>query len=191
MVGRKVVASVVGGAAILLGLVGALPSATAADQSVSIVEYSFAPGSVTVQAGDTVTWTNDGTTVHTVTADDGSFSSSTIGPGDSYSHTFTSVGAVPYYCAFHGGAGGSGMAAQVSVQAPATTSTTAPPSVTTTPTTSGAGATTSTPTTIGGAQLARTGTSGAAPVVGIGLVVTGVLALAGARRRQQTRAASG
>ena len=46
-------------------------------------------------------WVNEGNTPHTVTADDGSFDSGTLQPGESYSHTFQSAGMVPYHCSIH------------------------------------------------------------------------------------------
>jgi plastocyanin len=57
--------------------------------------------------------------VHTVTADDGSFDSKNIAPGESFSYTFTKVEAFPYFCSLHGGAHGEGMAGSVEVRAPA------------------------------------------------------------------------
>ena len=45
----------------------------AASQSVTISDFKFTPGSVTVNVGDTVTWSNAGPTPHSATASDGSF----------------------------------------------------------------------------------------------------------------------
>lgn len=85
-----------------LGLVGKLPSAAAQGAaSVSIVDFAFDPGSVTVDAGATVTWTNMGSSPHTVTADDGSFDSGTLDPGGTFSFTFDTAGTVSYHCAIH------------------------------------------------------------------------------------------
>jgi plastocyanin len=49
-----------------------------------------------------VTWTNlDSMAPHTVTADDGSWGSGTLGQGATYSHVFTSPGTYTYHCAVH------------------------------------------------------------------------------------------
>jgi plastocyanin len=73
----------------------------AASASVSIVDFSFRPRSVTVNVGDTVTWTNDGDQVHTATADDGSFDTGNLRSGASGSHTFNSAGTFSYICKPH------------------------------------------------------------------------------------------
>lgn len=82
---------------------------------VSIVDYDFSPKQIHIHPGDTVSWTNNGQTAHTVTADDNSFDSSTLQVGKSFTHTFSKAGRYPYYCQFHGGAGGLGMAGVVIV----------------------------------------------------------------------------
>ena len=69
--------------------------------SVSIKNMAFSPGSLSVKAGATVTWTNSDTTIHTVTADDGSFNSGNIAVGATYSKVFSSAGAFSYHCALH------------------------------------------------------------------------------------------
>lgn len=71
------------------------------ETSVSIANFSFDPGQITVEAGTKVTWTNDDSVPHTVTADDGSFESGTLQPGASYSHTFESAATVAFHCDIH------------------------------------------------------------------------------------------
>jgi plastocyanin len=74
----------------------------------------FEPKTVTVKAGSEVTWENkEGT--HTVTADDGSWASSTLTAGQTYSQKFDKPGKYPYYCTFHGAKGGHNMAGVVNV----------------------------------------------------------------------------
>ena len=68
---------------------------------VSIVNLAYSPSAITVPAGTTVMWTNMDPVSHTVTADDNSFNSGLIPPGQTYSHTFTTPGAVPYHCLVH------------------------------------------------------------------------------------------
>jgi plastocyanin len=81
---------------------------------VTITNNKFEPKTVTIKAGSEVTWENkEG--AHTVTADDGSWTSSTLTAGQTYSHKFDKPGKYPYYCTFHGGKGGQNMAGVVNV----------------------------------------------------------------------------
>ena len=73
----------------------------AASASVTIRDFEFDPGTVTVNEGDTVTWTNEGPTVHTATAEDGSFDTGSLRKGESGSATFTSAGSISYICTPH------------------------------------------------------------------------------------------
>jgi len=63
----------------------------------------FNPSTISVVIGinNTVVWNNDDTAPHTVTANDGSFSSGNLNPGDSYSFTFTTPGTYAYHCSYH------------------------------------------------------------------------------------------
>lgn len=84
----------------------ASPAASSAAQTsgktaVAIKGFAFNPGSVSVAVGTTVTWTNQDSTAHTVTANDGSFDSGPVQPGSSFSHTFTKAGTVAYHCKIH------------------------------------------------------------------------------------------
>ena len=69
--------------------------------SVAIKNFAFSPATLSVKAGTKVTWTNNDSMAHTVTADSGLFDSGTIAPGASFSFTFASVGTVSYHCNFH------------------------------------------------------------------------------------------
>ena len=73
----------------------------AASQTVSIKDFSFAPKSVTVSVGDSVSWTNTGDEVHTATARDGSFDTGNIASGGSGSATFRKAGTFSYFCEPH------------------------------------------------------------------------------------------
>ena len=73
----------------------------AATASVTIRDFEFAPATVTVNEGDTITWTNEGPTVHTATAEDGSFDTGSLRKGESGSATFTSAGTIAYICTPH------------------------------------------------------------------------------------------
>jgi plastocyanin len=68
----------------------------------------FNPASVTVSAGDTVTWTNDDSVGHDVTGD--GFKSGDPGAmqnGDTFEHTFDKAGTFDYVCTVHPGMEGS------------------------------------------------------------------------------------
>lgn len=84
--------------AALWGLSG---SVLAADTTVTIQGFTFGPASVTVQVGDTVTWSNEDTTAHTATAGDGSFDTGSVAAGATGSATFATAGTYAYACAIH------------------------------------------------------------------------------------------
>ena len=63
---------------------------------------AYSPGNFTVKAGQTVTWVNKDTTVHTVTSSSGQlFDSGNLNPGQTWSHDFTQSGVYKYYCTLH------------------------------------------------------------------------------------------
>lgn len=68
---------------------------------VTIKDFAFSPTSVTVKVGDTVTWTNQDSAIHTVAADNGEFSSDNLAKGAAFSFTFTKAGSYPYHCSVH------------------------------------------------------------------------------------------
>jgi len=69
--------------------------------AVTIQNFAFNPGSLTVAVGTTVTWTNQDSAGHTVTADDGSFGSDTLATGATFTQTFSKAGTVAYHCNIH------------------------------------------------------------------------------------------
>jgi plastocyanin len=76
------------------------PAAVAGGQ-VSIDNFAFAPATLTVKAGSTVTWTNHDEEPHTVAATDGSFHSPGMGTGATFSHAFPTAGKFDYVCSIH------------------------------------------------------------------------------------------
>src|SRR5438067_954306 len=78
--------------------------------SVSALDNEFVPKELHIKAGQTVTWVNNGQTIHTVTADDNSFNSGNFDSGAEYTHTFMQPGRYAYFCKLHGASGGLGMA---------------------------------------------------------------------------------
>ncbi|HEY8488122.1 MAG TPA: right-handed parallel beta-helix repeat-containing protein [Thermaerobacter sp.] len=73
---------------------------------------------VRIAPGTTVVWEVTGRNPHTVTADDGSWDSGHLLPGDVYRRRFDQPGRYPYYCVYHGAPGGIGMAGVVIVEEP-------------------------------------------------------------------------
>jgi len=73
----------------------------AGDPSDTISDFKFAPASITIHVGDTITWTNNGPTEHTATATNGSFDTGLLKKGQSASHTFTQAGTFAYICSIH------------------------------------------------------------------------------------------
>lgn len=177
-----------------------LGAASAATVDVAVGDNTFTPGAVTITAGDTVVWTDNGVRPHTVTADDNSFDSGNMSTGQTFSRTFTTPGTIRYFCKIHGAAGGIGMSGTIVVQAAQAITTTAAPTTTTlaAPTTTaaataGTAATEATTTTTQAAQvlsaraerpvaaapttaLASTGSyTGAMAAIGLALVLTGAI----------------
>jgi plastocyanin len=67
----------------------------------------YIPSDVTVNVGDTVTWSNDDTAAHTVTSGnptdgtDGVFDSSLFMAGTTFEYTFDEAGEYNYFCMVH------------------------------------------------------------------------------------------
>ena len=70
--------------------------------SVSAIDNVFTPEIVRIEIGDTVEWTMDGRSPHTVDADDGSWTSGNLEPGTEFDHTFDAEGVFPFFCRYHG-----------------------------------------------------------------------------------------
>lgn len=62
---------------------------------------AFDPGTITVAANTTITWTNKDGVAHTVTSNTGLFESGTISINGTYIHTFATAGSYPYHCTIH------------------------------------------------------------------------------------------
>jgi plastocyanin len=67
----------------------------------TIADFAFDPATLEVSVGTTVTWTNNDSAAHTVTADDGSFQSGRLEQGESFSYTFDTPGTFSYHCEYH------------------------------------------------------------------------------------------
>jgi plastocyanin len=78
------------------------PKAVAAQGGgVTIADFSFSPATITIDQGDTVTWTNNGPTPHSATSPDGAFDTGIFPAGQTRSHTFNEAGTFAYICTPH------------------------------------------------------------------------------------------
>lgn len=85
--------------AVLSPTEGATPAATRVE--VSILNFAYQPANITTDRGSTIVWLNRDTVAHTVTADDGSFDSGSIAPGDAFEQRLEKVKSYLYSCSFH------------------------------------------------------------------------------------------
>jgi plastocyanin len=115
----------------------------AADPSATISDFQFAPATITVHVGDTITWTNNGPSAHTATATNHSFDTGILRKGQSASHTFSQAGTFTYICTIHPFMHGTVVVANAASGTPSTGSpstsgaTTSTPSVTAAPSAQG------------------------------------------------------
>lgn len=68
---------------------------------VTVFDNGFAPTSITVKVGSTISWTNTGSLPHTVTDRAGAFDSGIVLAGETYAHTFDIAGTFQYLCTIH------------------------------------------------------------------------------------------
>ena len=95
--------------------------------------FTFSPSTLSIAAGDTVTWTSaGGTAPHNVRSDAGSVTNFRCANGCdgaggngtpsaaawTATVTFPTPGTIPFYCEIHGGPGGVGMSGSITVTTP-------------------------------------------------------------------------
>ena len=70
---------------------------------VTIKDRKYAPATLTIKAGDSVTWVNKDDHDHTVDAEveDDGFESGNLSNGDTFKHTFPKAGKYKYSCSYH------------------------------------------------------------------------------------------
>ena len=99
------VAAALGAATAVMITVVVLPvwaQGFAADLAVSIHNFTFAPQTLTVKAGSTVTWNNKDDAVHGIASDNNAFpKSKALDTDDIYAFTFTTPGTYKYFCYVH------------------------------------------------------------------------------------------
>jgi len=115
--GRPIRLAAMGAAcvALALGLTATSTASSSAEVAVTIVSRAYQPPALTLEAGQTVTWTNRGFTPHTVTAAGGEFDSGRLNVGESFKVTFSTPGTFAYACTIH-----PSMKGNVTVLAPGT-----------------------------------------------------------------------
>ncbi len=77
------------------------PGPTPQETDVVIEGLAFNPPEISVPVGSTVTWSNQNSVIHTVTALDGTFDSGDLPAGGTFSYTFEERGTFEYYCTIH------------------------------------------------------------------------------------------
>src|SRR5580704_2525806 len=87
--------------AILTALLMAPAVASSSAPAVHMKDDAYQPPSLTVDAGQTVTFTNDDDDAHTVTATDGTFDSKGLDTHGVWRHTFAKPGVYKYFCELH------------------------------------------------------------------------------------------
>ena len=97
--GAAATTAAAGGAATTAASGGGAPAAGAG--AVTIKDFAFDPGDLTVAKGTTVTWKNDDSATHRIKSGDGSFDSKDLKNGDSFEHTFDTAGTFDYICGIH------------------------------------------------------------------------------------------
>ena len=58
---------------------------------------AYSPNPAAITQGGTITWTNNDTVNHSATGDNGEFDSGVLIPGQTYSHTFPTLGTITYH----------------------------------------------------------------------------------------------
>jgi plastocyanin len=86
----------------LLLAIALASTAAGATASVTIEGFAYTPASVTIDAGDTVTWTNRDSAQHSAVVTGGGPRTPVLANGASGSITFANAGTFSYICGIHG-----------------------------------------------------------------------------------------
>lgn len=98
---RAIVVLAAATAIAVASLMAAAGARAGTSHTVDIADFAFSPATLTIQVGDTVTWTNLDTVQHTATSTSGAFDSGLLDQNGSYSFTFTQPGTYDYLCTPH------------------------------------------------------------------------------------------
>ena len=68
---------------------------------ITVDNFTFTPGTLTVPVNSTVTWMNKDDVPHVIASTDGLFRSKGLDTDDHFSYTFTKPGTYSYFCSIH------------------------------------------------------------------------------------------
>jgi len=71
------------------------------DIAVSIAKFAFVPATITIWAGQSITWTNADPVAHTTTSDNKVWDSGSLLQNGSFTTTFSQPGTYAYHCTIH------------------------------------------------------------------------------------------
>ncbi len=77
------------------------PAGNTSSDTVTVVDFSFNPQTLTIAKGTTVVWNNTSVSTHTSTSNTNVWNTGDITPGTSKTITFDSTGTFPYHCIHH------------------------------------------------------------------------------------------
>ena len=74
-----------------------------AETVIAMKSDKFAPKTITINHGESITWVNDDVAIHTATSDmsEGSWNTGDVRPTEARSITFHIPGTYPYHCMYH------------------------------------------------------------------------------------------
>ena len=98
---RSVLRLAASAAVVPLGISSARAASHATAHTVMIEWFAFVPAQLSVNVGDTVTFTNADGAPHTATDVNGAFDTGRLSRGQSATLTFNSAGAFDYFCTIH------------------------------------------------------------------------------------------
>src|SRR5580704_14908626 len=73
----------------------------AGKNAVTIQNFAFSPATITIKAGQSITWTNEDSVGHSATADDNSWDTGVLPQGQSKTIAFAKAGTYTYHCSVH------------------------------------------------------------------------------------------
>jgi plastocyanin len=86
---------------LLVGLSSDITAQQPPTAEVKIDNFSFAPATLTVAVGTTVTWSNREDVPHQVDSPNKVFKSKVLNKDEKFSYTFSKAGSYPYVCSIH------------------------------------------------------------------------------------------
>lgn len=94
-------------------------AATGSGPTVTMPGKLFSPPHVSALSGESVAWRNDDSSRHAIRAEDGSFDSGVLRPGDLFEQRFDATGVTRYFCTIHRSMRGSVEVADIALRGPA------------------------------------------------------------------------